>query len=251
MRRYTITLGATTTAGGRVISASSDGTIDGGVIALEGDLVSCPACNTTGKILCIGPRIPETLNGKNVALDSDLCSCRCTPLPRLMTRQSLRCQVIKDSGRALSVCHDSAPREPRRMAAGQAYTDRFVLVDDEHGTPLANREYAVVRANGKLEFGTADSAGHTHLLSATAAAESVEIYAQGPAIAATLISPSGKVLHHRGRRHTTPLDETVPKEVRVKGALLKREARRRPVLAEGGGEKRSAADPGNSSVPVP
>ncbi len=218
MRRYTITLGAATTAGGLVISASSDGSIDGARIALQGDLVACPACGCTGKIVCVGPRIPETLNGKYVALDNDLCNCRCMPLPRLMTRQSLRCQVIRDSGHALSLCHDSVLRERPRAIAGAAFADRFVLIDDDHGTPLAEREYAVVRANGKLEFGVASKHGHTHQLSPTGAVERVEIYAQGPARDATLISPSGAVLHHRARCYTTPLGEAAIKEVRVKSA---------------------------------
>lgn len=41
MRRHTITLGATTTVGGKVISASSSGSINGVTIALEGDLIYC------------------------------------------------------------------------------------------------------------------------------------------------------------------------------------------------------------------
>lgn len=210
MRRYTITLGAPTTAGGKVISASSDGKIDGLPIALEGDLVTCPKCKTAGKIMCVGPRIPETWGGRNVALENDLCLCRCATHPRLMPNQTLRCQVIKDTGRALS---QSAPAP--LPAASHAYTDRFVLVDDHDGAPLASREYAVVRASGKLEFGTLDAAGQTHLLSATAQAECVEIYAQGSMMAASLISPSGVVLHHRARRRTTPAAETLPKEVRL------------------------------------
>ncbi len=225
MRRYTITLGATTTSGGRVITASSEGMIDGHAIALEGDLVSCPVCKTTARIVCVGPRIPEILNRKNVALDSDLCNCRCNPQPRLLTRQALRCQVIKDSGRALSNPLDLLRGEDPRAREDVVYSEKFVLVDDECGTPLANREYAVVRASGHLEFGVADDSGQTHLLSATAAAECVEIYAQGPVMLATLISPSGAVLHQRARRRTTPLSEALPKEVRVPGALLKRESK--------------------------
>jgi len=212
MRRYTITLGAPTTAGGKVISASSDGNIDGMPIALEGDLVTCPVCKTAGKIQCVGPRIPETWNGKNVALENDLCICRCPVAPKLLPSQIVRCQVIKDSGRALSHPVDVSVA---RGAPTHVFTDRFVLVDEHDGTPLARREYAVVRASGKLEFGTSDLQGHTHLLSTTAQAECVEIYAQGPMMAASLISPSGNVLHHRARRRTTPAVESVAKEVRI------------------------------------
>ncbi len=212
MRRYTITLGAPTTSGGKVISASSEGKIEGVPIALEGDLVTCPICKTAGKIECVGPRIPESWNGKNVALENDLCICRCAVPPKLMPNQAVRSQVIKDTGRALS---DPVADRATCGSQGQVFTDQFQLVDDIDGKPLANREYAVVRASGKLEFGTSDNSGHTHLLSTTAQAEPVEIYAQGPMMTASLISPSGAVLHHRARRCTTPASQAEVKQVRL------------------------------------
>ena len=216
MRRYTITLGASTTSGGKVISASSDGKIDGFPIALEGDLVTCPVCKTAGKILCVGPRIPETWSGKNVALENDLCICRCVTPPRLLPNQTMRSQVIKDTGRALS---DTGAGGGQRAASIDCFTDRFVLVDDHDGMPVPCREYAVVRASGKLEFGTSDACGQTHLLSTTSQAECVEIYAQGVMMTASLISPSGVVLHHRARRRTTPVAESGVKEVRLQRML--------------------------------
>lgn len=176
MRRYTITLGATTSAGGRVVSASGSGCINGVPIALEGDLVACPACKATGRILCAGPRIPEMSEGKNVALENDLCTCRCSPPPRLLPAQIMRSQVLKDTGRALSHS-DSLPAHPARGAVrGPVFNARFVLLDEETGDPLVHKEYAVVRASGQLEFGTSDGDGYTHLLSATAMAESVELF---------------------------------------------------------------------------
>lgn len=212
MRRYSITLGAPTTSGGRVISTSSEVRIDGVALALEGDLATCPKCKSAGKIQCVGPRIPETLNGKNVALENDLCICRCPVPPKLMPNQTLRCQVIKDSGRALShPLVDSAVKSGH----GPVYSDQFRLVDDHDGMPLVQREYAVVRASGKLEFGTSDASGLTHVLSSTAQAEPVEIYALGPMMTASLISPSGAVLHHRARRCTTPAGQADAKEVRL------------------------------------
>ncbi len=217
MRRYTITLGATTSSGGKVISASSEGQIDGFPIALEGDLVTCPLCKTAGKILCVGPRIPETWGGKNLALENDLCICRCASAPRLLPNQTMRCQVIKDTGRALS---NPGVAPGKRIASGLAFTDRYALVDDHDGAPLPCREYALVRASGKLEFGTSDALGQTHLLSITAQPEFVEIYAQGLMMAASLISPSGIVLHHRARRCTTPAAESSVKEVRVERMAL-------------------------------
>lgn len=176
MRRYTITLGATTSAGGRVVSASGSGCINGVPIALEGDLVACPACKATGRIMCAGPRIPEMSNGKHVALENDLCSCRCSPSPKLLPVQMMRSQVLKDTGRALSDSDSRPARTVPGAARGPSFNERFVLLDEETGDPLVHKEYAVVRASGQLEFGTSDRNGYTHLLSTTAMAESVELF---------------------------------------------------------------------------
>lgn len=216
MRRYFITLGATTSAGGKVVSASSEGRIDGVAIALEDDLVACPVCNTTGKIRCVGPRIPETWNGRNVALENDLCICRCDAPPRLLTSQVLRSQVIKDSGRALS---NPAPWQIARGAPEQVFAEQFQLLDDDTGAPVAARQYALVRGSGKLEFGTSDTRGLTHVLSATASAEQVEVYVEGPLFSASLISPSGAVLHHRARVRTTQATLAGARQIRVRGCL--------------------------------
>jgi len=56
------------------------------------------------------------------------------------------------------------------------FDDKFVLVDEDTGLPLANVQYAIKRASGELEFGTTDDGGHTHLLSATAQSEPIDIY---------------------------------------------------------------------------
>lgn len=220
MRRYFITLGARTSAGGKVVSASSAACIDGAAIALEGDLVACSGCNTTGKIRCVGPRIPETWNGRNVALENDLCICRCEIMPKLLTSQVLRSQVIKDSGRALSHLVSCAPAQGR---PDQVYAEQFRLLDMRSGAPMAGREYAVVRGNGKLEFGTCDAGGLTHVLSATAAPEFVEIYVEGPLLTASLIAPSGAVLHHRARICTTRAASARARDIHVRGC--------RPALA--------------------
>lgn len=240
MRRYVITLGAPTSSGGSVISAASNSKIDGAAIALEGDLVTCPMCKTAGKIQCVGPRIPETWNGRNVALENDLCLCLCATAPRLVARQTLRCQVIKDTGRALS---NPGQVAAVRGASHHGYTERFRLVDEHDGSPLAQREYAVVRASGQLEFGTSDALGLTHALSSTAQAETVEIYAHGLVTAASLIAPSGAVLHHRARLDTTPAIESQPKEVPMQQSLHLVPMRAAEALASYPGEAVSRAAP--------
>lgn len=95
MKRYHITLGAGTTAGGTVVTASSQSSINGVPTAVEGDTVSCPRCHSDGVIVCDGPRLPDHWNGKRFALQDDLCVCKCVPAPRMVAIQALKCQHVQ------------------------------------------------------------------------------------------------------------------------------------------------------------
>lgn len=94
MRRYHITVGAKTTANGSVTTGWPRGCINGQAIAREGDEVLCPTCKSIGLIVCDGMRLVETLDGREAALDGDLCRCQCDPLPRLIASQTIRSQII-------------------------------------------------------------------------------------------------------------------------------------------------------------
>jgi hypothetical protein len=59
MRRYYITVGAKTTVKGTVVSGWHRGSINGQAMACEGDEVKCPECDSTGTIICVGPRLSE------------------------------------------------------------------------------------------------------------------------------------------------------------------------------------------------
>lgn len=94
LKRYNITLGAPTTAGGKVISACTENTIDGVGVAREGDEVECPKCNSVGIIELDGPRLAEADNGRGLALSDDLCLCKCNPPPRLIAIQDYKFQYV-------------------------------------------------------------------------------------------------------------------------------------------------------------
>lgn len=165
MKRYTITLGASTTAGGKVILASANGSINGVRIALEDDLIFCPACKSQGKIKCIGPRIPETWNGKQVALENDLCTCGCLTPPKLIADQSMRCQVIEDaspSEQAQDKAVDTAPADTHGSSPPSPKYDLFFLIQDrDTGRPLAGVPYKITLESGKTVRGTSDQQGKT------------------------------------------------------------------------------------------
>lgn len=88
MRRNVLLQGDKSSAGG-VVTQGIQGTFNNGVpLAFLGATVSCPACNTTGCIVPTGPRLVGDLMGKRVALDGDLCACRCSPQPTMRASSS-------------------------------------------------------------------------------------------------------------------------------------------------------------------
>jgi uncharacterized Zn-binding protein involved in type VI secretion len=174
MKRYTITLGAKTTCGGKVISASANGRINGVPIALENDSISCPACLCEGKILCVGPRLPEKWNGKQVALENDLCICRCSPAPRLIANQTLRCQNLESCGGPDETSAQKRPAGAQTVPnAVYAYDLDFLLIDEVTGRPLANCPYVIELANEQHIDGRSDTAGKTAKVSAEFADQAI------------------------------------------------------------------------------
>ncbi|AQV93832.1 PAAR domain-containing protein [Cupriavidus necator] len=88
MRRYDITKGALTTAGGIVIGGDGNDLVEGLEQAYESDPVWCPVCKTVGRIVCVGPRLSMTgPEAREAALSDDLCVCRCVPSPLLVSSQ--------------------------------------------------------------------------------------------------------------------------------------------------------------------
>ena len=112
MKRYHITVGAKTTVGGTVVSGWHRGSILGQNLAREGDQVKCPECDSTGTIICVGPRLSEEWEGRKPVLDGDLCKCKCDPSPKLIANQTIRCQTIESSGIASPARAAAQPAKP-------------------------------------------------------------------------------------------------------------------------------------------
>ena len=78
MSKQVAILGDATNYGGRIITASGQGYSDGAQIALLGDLVSCPRCSSTGRI--IEGASDFIIDGKPVTYDGCIVACKCTPV---------------------------------------------------------------------------------------------------------------------------------------------------------------------------
>lgn len=168
--RYHVTVGATTTAGGKVISATSIRTINGAKVAYAGDPVSCPKCNATGIIQPDGPRLSDVFNGRQVALSDDLCACKCSPPPRLVANQTFSKQVIDGEWVAARNGAAAATAAKLNSAGRSAATESdgvpLVLLDPKTEEPYRNRRYKLELKDKVIE-GTTDQNGATRPLDAT------------------------------------------------------------------------------------
>ncbi|MEJ0003867.1 MAG: PAAR domain-containing protein [Pararobbsia sp.] len=87
-RRYDILKGDKTTAGGTVEGGDDNDKVGHREQAYEDDPVWCPSCETMGRIVCVGSRLPmRGPDGREGALSDDLCVCQCNPSPSLIPSQ--------------------------------------------------------------------------------------------------------------------------------------------------------------------
>jgi uncharacterized Zn-binding protein involved in type VI secretion len=162
MERFHITVGDRTTAGGIVRSGSDLSSIIDQAQACEGDQVYCPACKTVGVIVCEGPRLVDTINGVNTALDGDICRCKCDPPPRLIAHQTISSQIIDVAPPAAQPRSRAAvaPEPTKSASPSAAKSPQTPLSTSANKTPAPTcenlwRQYqdraeAIVAPNGVL-----------------------------------------------------------------------------------------------------
>ncbi|AFT84164.1 PAAR domain-containing protein [Paraburkholderia phenoliruptrix] len=78
-----------TTHNGVVLDGIVGSSFDGRPLAYLGAPVSCHTCNTQGIIVSDGSPHTMSVMGKQVALENDLCQCKCEPLPKLVASQTM------------------------------------------------------------------------------------------------------------------------------------------------------------------
>lgn len=81
MKRSYLKIGDRSSAGGTAVEGIPLMTHHGKELTFVGATVVCPSCKSDGKIVARGPRWPGDLMGKHVALEGDVCSCKCYPPP--------------------------------------------------------------------------------------------------------------------------------------------------------------------------
>ena len=156
MRRYFITRGAKTTAGGTVVGGLTGFCITQVDIALEGHEVLCPVCKTTGVIVCVGPRLEQWARGRRVALSDDLCRCKCDPPPRLLADQFERFQTLtaEDSAvhrRSATASEAPAPaKNPTPSSTPSAFSEILESACERNWRFYQKQAEDVIAPGGKL-----------------------------------------------------------------------------------------------------
>ena len=169
MRRYNILNGDTTNArgGGTVIGSATYFINYGRALALIGDDVICRECGKVGKIYPNGPRLRESVHGRDVALNGDLCLCDCEPPPQLIHSRTDMYQEIDT---------DEVIRQGFGSWVGvtPSYDDQFQVVD-QLGRPVRNKAYRIVSSSGVVTKGITDAQGKTSRV-VTDGAENLHLY---------------------------------------------------------------------------
>lgn len=153
--RAVAVLGDRTTTGGSIITGGGGSfmTVDGKPAALWGDVASCPACKSTGKI--VGETFPIlTVQGNPVARHNDLVLCGCPKKPRVIATAIHHGVADHASGSGTVGELQSFPGEQ------EMFDRHFQLVDEASREPLAGRRYRFTWPGGSTE-GVTNASGHT------------------------------------------------------------------------------------------
>jgi len=179
-----IRLGDSTSHGGKVIEGSESDICMGKPIAFIGHKVQCPKCK--GIFPIVEGAQTTTFYGKGVALAGMHTACGAVLIASQFTdtvelgggaASATRPRKIADQTYVSEASSESEHASAAQMVSTESrFDDRFTLLDADSGEPLSFTEYAIRRATGEFEYGTSDADGRTHLLSATAKAETVELY---------------------------------------------------------------------------
>lgn len=156
MRRYLLKQGDKSSNGGVVTEGIPNCTHHGTPLTFVGAQVFCHGCKTVGHIAPKGPRWPDTMHGKEQALDGDICICQCVPPPVMIASQhdsfhTFESHNLADMGYAASGA--SMTQHYRG-----SYHER-VRVLNESGQPMPSIPYHIKTATGAVFKGLTDVSG--------------------------------------------------------------------------------------------
>ncbi|CAD6530438.1 hypothetical protein LMG28727_02657 [Paraburkholderia kirstenboschensis] len=181
MRRYHLKQGDHSSAGGIVLEGEETCTHFGTAMTYLGAKVYCPTCKTVGVIAGKGPRLSDTMMGKEAALDGDICVCNCEPPPVMSASQNNSYQQVNPGALALSpLANESAwPHTAPSSMSSHKYSQRIFIADSVTGEPLRNRSF-IVDVEGEQRSGETDGDGYAELATNSSQAFRIHIVFSSP-----------------------------------------------------------------------
>ena len=169
MKRRILVKGDKPTAGGIILEGVAAFNEDE-ALAFHGAKIWCPACKSEGTLCNDGPRWPTSFDDKDVAVENDLCLCKCDPRPRLIGSQDGMFMTFEQHELASMGYHpDGSPiaaaASIARAAAATAFAGDGRDAADSSGnasTPLGSAqrfEYASDTAGGPSQIYAARGVG--------------------------------------------------------------------------------------------
>ncbi|BDU52319.1 hypothetical protein LINBF2_05540 [Limnohabitans sp. INBF002] len=161
--RHWICDGDLTTAGGTVKATALGEKINGKERAYEGDLIECPTCKSTGHIKCVPPIRPAIgMDGRQKAMEGDLCICKCPTPPRLIASQTLskaafNVEEIASNQSALAWFSYAGNKHED---IGLTHSVRFHAVHKKD-RPMTLTPYKITLSDGSEHQGVTDENGMT------------------------------------------------------------------------------------------
>ncbi|GJH08040.1 PAAR domain-containing protein [Caballeronia novacaledonica] len=151
MRRYFIVVGDSTTRGGIVLEGEERATNHDKPLSHHGARVYCHTCKAEGHIVGDGPSRPMLLHGKQVALENDLCICKCSPPPRLLRSQTNASMSFEGH----ELARMGYGPDGRRLPAEQSHT-RYIAFSLKGVGTLEGLSCIAYFDDGSAETGTFD-----------------------------------------------------------------------------------------------
>ena len=167
-----ITVGATTTHGGKVITGTPYTTHNGVQVSRKGDKVICKKCKKVTTILTGDPSF--IVDGAPIARGGDITSCGAKLIAIQQSFADSDFEVFGVEQPEPLQFPKSAPSSMFNNIDEDMYDDRFQLLDQHSQLPLAYINYRL-DYNGKSVEGKTDAEGFTEIIEANYSAE-VNIY---------------------------------------------------------------------------
>ena len=157
MRRAILKLGDRSTNGGVIVEGVDNCTDDGTPMSFIGARVWCNGCKSEGFIGSRGPHQIALMDGKQEALDGDICLCKCVP-PPVMLASPATTSWHEFSGHELAaIGYDTGGRSMTDEYRG-AFDER-VRILDAHQRPITGAPYHIRTSSGAVYKGLTDASG--------------------------------------------------------------------------------------------